>query len=456
MSRIRYQLSGGLTERQIEGMHAQALSVIEKLGIDIPHEKTLKRLAGIKGIKIKGTRVHFADWLVNESTVRKPYEPPADVGFDVHAGVYCLNLIDLDGSTRPATSADTIEMVKLADALDMKGEVPVEPGDLPPKLRQVFMFKACWENSRELTGGYLYDVEAAEYVYEMTQVAGRPFCLGGTAIISPLKIDPAKLELFFHFLDRNVSVGMGNMPLLGVSAPIYHTAAFVQGMAEVLAATTLTRLIFGGNKGAGLVHVYPYDMKYNTVAFGSPEKLLLMLAGMQIYRYFGFTPFPDALMCLAKEPDAQASAEKLAQVLAAASMGARAFRYAGTLAQDDLFSPEQLVIDKEIVDYVAHFAKGCEYGPEEDFPKIIEEGINEGGFLTHETTLEKYREICSFPEIFERESFPQWTQKGERSIRDKVREIAREKISAHAFAPPDDVKKELDKIYKKAQKHLGE
>jgi len=455
MSRVRYELTGGLNPRQIERIHEQAIAVVGKLGIDVPHEKTLKLLAGTKGVAIKGTRVRFADWLVNESTLSAPREPDAERPFEIHAGVYCLNLLDLDGNARQPTSADVVQMARLADALDMKGETPLEPTDLPPRLRQVFMVKACWENSRALTGGYLYDLEAAEYVYEMAQAAGRPFCLGGTAIISPLKIDPAKLELFHHFLDRGVPVGMGNMPMPGVSAPIFYPGAFVQGMAEVLGAVTLTRLIFAGSKGRGVVHVYPYDMKYNTVAFGSPEKLHLMLIGMQIARYFGANPFPDALMCLAKQPDAQASAEKLAQVLIATAAGARAFRYAGTLAQDDLFSPEQLVIDREIVNYAAHFAKGFETGPEEGYLKIIEDGINEGGFLAHETTLENFRDVCWFPELFERDSLAQWRQKGEQSVRRRAAQIAREKIAEHAFALPADVRKELNAIYGKARDKLS-
>lgn len=455
MSRIDYKLTGGLSEEQIKNIHKEALRVIEKIGIDVPHEKTVKLLSGIKGVTIKGTRVYFKDWLVDECTIKRRYQP-RDGEFRILTGVYCLNILDLDGNTRPATTKDLVEMVKLADCLGMAGETPVEPNDLPPKLRQVYMIKTCWENSKEITGGYLYDIEAAEYVYEMSKVVNRPFRLGGTVIISPLKIDPAKLELFHHFSDRNIPVSMGNMPIVGVTAPIFYPAAYIQGMAEILGGVTLIKLIFKGRGGPGIVNVYPFDMKYQAVTFGSPEKLILMLTSMQIANYFGFDNSPNALMCMAKEPDSQASSEKFAQVIGTALHGANIFRYAGTLCQDEIFSPEQLVIDKEIVDYVSHFVKGFDFGPEKDFLKIIEDGVKEKTFLSHQTTLENYRKVYWFPELFEHETLGQWREKGGKSIREKARAIARKKISEHQFQLPVDIKKELDRIYKKAENKLNQ
>ncbi|MFH0795538.1 MAG: trimethylamine methyltransferase family protein [Candidatus Omnitrophota bacterium] len=444
-----------MSEKQLHDIHKEALRVIENIGIDIPHQKTIKLLSGIKGVTVKGTRIYFKDWLVNECTIRNPYQPSGDNQFKVYTGVYCLNILDLNGKVRPATTKDLVEMVKLADSLGMGGEAPVEPTDIPPKLRQVYMAKTCWENSREIAGGYVYDTEAAEYVYEMARIVNKPFSLGGTVIISPLKVDAARLDLFFNFLDRDVPASMGNMPLLGVTAPIFYPAAYIQGIAEILGGITLIKLIFKGKGGPGIVNVYPFDMKYQTVAFGSPEKLILMLLSMQIANYFGFDIRPNALMCMAKEPDSQASAEKLAQVIVTSLHGARTFRYAGTLSQDEIFSPEQLVIDKEIVEYVSHFIKGFDFGPEKDFVKIIEEGVKEMTFLSHLATLERYKEVYWIPRLFEHESLGQWKQKGGKSIREKAKEITRKKISEHQFQLPSNIQKELDRIYRKAEENLS-
>lgn len=453
MRNLTYKLASPISNEKIEWMHKQALSVIEKIGIAVPHEKTLKLLSGLKGVSVKGERVHFKDWLVDQCTIRKRYEP-GTAGFAVRTGVYCLNILDLDGVARPAVTKDLVEMVRVADRLGMGGEAPVEPTDIPPKLRQVAMKKVCWENSRDIYGGYVYDCEAAEYIYEMSRVADRSFSLGGTDFISPLKVNPKKLDLFFHFLDRKIPVGLGTMPLVGVSAPIFYYAAYVQGMAEILAGVTLVKLLFQGEGGPGIVNVYPYDMKYNTVVFGSPEKLTLMLISMQIANYFGFDISPNALMSMAKEPDAQASAEKLAQTMVTALYGARTFRYAGTLSQDELFSPVQLVIDREIAEYVSHFAGGFNAGPEENFLRLIAEGVKDNTFLAQPTTLEHYRDTYWFPELFEHESLAQWRKNGGQNIRVRAAETVRRKLSETPFALPEDRRKELARIYRKAEEKL--
>ena len=115
---------------------------------------------------------------------------------------------------------------------------------------------------------------------------------------------------------------------------------------------------------------------------------------------------------------------------------------------------QQLIIDSEIVKFVSHFIKGFEFSPEKDFLNIIEEGVKEGTFLSHQTILENYKDVYWFPELFEHESLGQWKEKGGKSIRKRAREIAKKKIAEHEFHLSKDMQKELDKIYKKAEEEL--
>ncbi|NLX04439.1 MAG: hypothetical protein GXY33_04765 [Phycisphaerae bacterium] len=454
MSRIAWSLAGGLTTQQIQSLHEQALDVLATIGLDISHEPTLRILAEHDGVTIRGARAHFAADVVNRCTLKRPYTPPADTALTAGAGVYCLNVMDYDGTIRPATTGDAVRMVKLADALDFSGETPVEPQDIPPRLRQVAMTKICWENSRRLSGGYLYDPEPAEFVYEMAQAAGRTFALGGTVIISPLKVDPAKLDLFLRFRDRGVRVNFSAMPMVGATAPIFFPAAIVQALAEFLGGVVLSCLVFGGDPSPGIINLYPYDLRHNTVSFGSAEKLLLMLSAMQIANYFGFDIGPNALMGTARAPDAQAGAEKLSQVMVTALAGARHFRYAGSLSQDEIFSPVQLVIDREIVDFVARVLRGYDVGPQEQFLDIIAQGVADGGFLAHPATLEHFRDTYWFPPLFDHQSLGAWREAGQPSVADRARAIAEKKLADHQFALPAEVARDLNNIYRRAQQQL--
>ncbi|GAJ14838.1 unnamed protein product, partial [marine sediment metagenome] len=48
----------------------------------------------------------------------------------------------------------------------------------------------------------------------------------------------------------------------------------------------------------------------------------------------------------------------------------------------------------------------------------------------------------------------QWKSKGSQSIREKAREIAKKKIKEHHFQLDRDVKKEMNKVWKKAKQSL--
>ncbi|MDK1030415.1 MAG: trimethylamine methyltransferase family protein [Planctomycetia bacterium] len=456
MGRIRYQLKSGVGQENVERLHREAVKLVEEVGIDVPHKKTLELLAEHEGVKIKGTRVHFDSPLVDRCTIRRPYVPPEDDELSVSAGVYCLNILDMDSkSVRPSTAADLVQMVKLADALGMAGETPLDPQDIPQGLREVAMCKICWENSRSIQGGYIFSPEAAEYIYEMAQVLDKPFGLGGTVIISPMKLDPSRMDLFLRFRNRGVNVGFSSMPLLGVTAPIFYADAYVQAMAEKLAAGTVTTLIFGGEGTTGGATVYPFDMKFGTVVYGSSERLLSMLFGMEVSRYYGHEGSTDSLLTSAKEPDSQAAAEKMATTILCAAFGARSFAYAGTLSLDDIFSPEQLVIDREIVDYVQHFIRGFDLDTNRSYGRLIKEGTSEGDFLAHPSTVENFRKVYLFPELFGHSVFAQWQREGGKDIRAQATETAREKIAGHHFELDPDKQKEIDKIYERAVCDLG-
>ncbi|MDP6380658.1 MAG: trimethylamine methyltransferase family protein, partial [Phycisphaerae bacterium] len=326
MARLRYELKDALGQKNIERLHQKAAGLIEELGIDVAHKRTLDLLGGRDGVKIKGSRVHFSRELVDELTIRRPYQPPEGHEMTIRAGVYCLNILDMDTQkVRPATSRDLVDMVKLADATGMGGETQLDPQDIPPGLREVAMCKICWENSESLSGGYILTEEAAEYVYEMAQVLDKPFSLGGTVIVSPMKLNGDRMDLFLRFRDRGVPVGFGGMPLLGATAPIFYGDAYIQSMAEELAAGVVTTLVFGADGAAGCATVYPFDMRDSTVVYGSAERALSMLFAAEVARFYGFQGRSDSLLTSAKEPDSQAAAEKMANTLLSALSGSRSF-----------------------------------------------------------------------------------------------------------------------------------
>ncbi len=130
-----------------------------------------------------------------------------------------------------------------------------------------------------------------------------------------------------------------------------------------------------------------------------------------------------------------------------ALQGANLFSAAGSLSLDEVFSFEQLVIDREILDYVARVVKGMQIEKEYITGDLIGEGIqNNGSYLDHQSTM-NYRNFFWMPSLFTHSNLGQWRSEGMRNIIDNAGDIARKILAEHHFTIESDKQHELDKIY---------
>ena len=162
-----------------------------------------------------------------------------------------------------------------------------------------------------------------------------------------------------------------------------------------------------------------------------------------------------SLLTSSKQPDPHAAAEKCAQTVAAALAGARCFTNAGLLSVDEVYSPEQVVIDYEIVQYAKAICRGYEFSDDSLAVAAMEEVGYGKTFLDHDTTLANYRTAFWEPELFDHRMMQTWQADGGETIRERAREIARRRIAAHDFAMPDDVQRDLDAIYERAKRRYA-
>jgi trimethylamine--corrinoid protein Co-methyltransferase len=466
MNEITYNITGGLTAEMIQQMHDSALTLIERVGLSVPHAGIRKLLAEHNGVTIVGEVVRFKPFLV-EKAIRQMYYPDAcrDLQWGMISGAYEMNVLDMDtGEIRPSTLKDLVELTKLSDSYGMYGSAPVRPLDVPTEtLQEVAMYKVSYENSQhksadEFDANPKSNVRVAEYVYDMAQAANRYYSLG-MWVISPFRLMEPELEIVYRFLERKVPMWTATMPIAGATAPISIVGAYVQSMAELWAAVTLLTLI---SRGAPVfasmidsIRAYPFDMKYGSFVYGSPEDLLGTMFQVQLNRHYGIPTVAKSLLTNSKLPDAQAAAEMGAHTLAAALAGARIFTSAGLLAVDEIFSAEQVVIDCEIVQYARRVVEGFEFSEDALGVTAIQEVGIGGHFLDHPTTIQKFRTACWMPELFEHTMLGYWKDHGSVSIRERARQIARKRIAAHRYKLPIEVQRELDRIWRAAVTELS-
>jgi len=465
MKRYNYRLEGGLCDDELRKIDSQATELATRMGIEVLSEKVLKRVAGSKGVNIRGDRVNFSEDRLEDALKNLSYPPGLPFPpYFIGTGAYSMNILDeTSGQVRTPTHRDLIEMTQLADALGFGGTSPVKPGDLgSEELAEVAMYKTAYEYSRSINSGPLdyspkSTVRVADCVWELSRVAGKPFALG-CWIISPFRVNSSDLEIILEFLERDVYVYLCTMPVMGVTAPVSIGPAYIQSIAELKVGIALLRVlnpllkIFTGVFDS--IRAYPFDMKYGNFVYGSPDDVFGTLLQLQLNRYYGMPVMAKSLLTASPQPDAQAATEKAIHTVLATLYGARSYTTGGLLSIDEVYSAEQAVIDCEIVNYVKYITEGVKTTDDVDWISVIEEVGPGGTFLEHETTLSGFREAFWTGELFECKSFQTRFSQGLKSLLSRAGEVAREKIARHDYRIEKEKAKELEKIYGHAEKKL--
>jgi len=474
-----------LSQDQIQQMHQSALEILATIGIKIEHPCPIQMLTGQDGITIEDgwarLRPDVVDRYVNEQRQRAhPFSHPETSKIHCAAGGYASYTVDMEtDEVRPITTTDLIQYTKLIHAMNdagypISGSCPGFPQDVPPPMRPLAQYKIGAEYSKFGGSADIPSIPIAEYILEMQQVIGQtsfpliPLPKGGRGVVkggqgvvslplymvSPLRLQGDSLERILHFWDELSSISVSSMPMIGVSLPIFFPDAFVLAMAEVMGGYTILKLMGAANVSFS-VNAHPFDMKYTTLTFASPEHNLCDLTQMEINRFYGISnPGSRSLRTMAKRPGIQAAAEKAASAIIGALAGSRSFSSGGVMALDELFRPEQLVIDCEIIAYVKRFIKGYEFSGLQLSIENIREMSIRGNFLEHESTLKHYRDTYWMPQLFEHTMLKQWFEMGEPDLRQRIQAIVHEMIQKHDFRLDKSKRRQLNEIYEHAMLNL--
>jgi trimethylamine--corrinoid protein Co-methyltransferase len=465
MATLSWTISGGLSETQLESLHNAALRTIEEVGVRVTHPALLRAAAHAPHSQVDGSHVKLPGALVDEHVrdyrarrAAASHAAPAGYSIDVLTGFAFEYLDPQTGTFAAMDTARCIETAKLVDALHPKGVrggTPGLPTDVAPQLREILAYKIGCQYSRTAMHVGVSSAASAKYVCEMGRVVGMPFHFP-VFCLSPLRVEGETIELALELLEQGheLHINVQTMPLQGVSTPINLPAGFVECIATVLAAYTLLRLAGVQQDFPIGFEVYPFDLKLGTIAYGTPEHLLMSLLAVQINRFYG----NHRLSCKAFHtnalfPDAHSCSERAAFAAIAALNGARNFQFGGMLGIDKIFSPEQLLYDIETVEYVRHVVDGCELPAEDEIVALLRDIGPAGEFLTHDSTLAHCRELWT-SDLFANTSPEQWHASDGTTVHERALEMLALLRGAEPFELAPDANAELERIYARAVEEL--
>jgi trimethylamine:corrinoid methyltransferase-like protein len=347
-------------------------------------------------------------------------------------------------------------MTKLVDSLADEGVYGAPPGipvDLPPDLQPLAQYRIAATYARQ--GATPVDPTSAKTVHpllDMAEVMGHPIHRLPVYIPTPLRLGGESLDVVLACLDRLEHISVSSMPSAGTSAPLHPFGALALAAAEVIGGMIAVKILTGKPVTCS-VNIFPSDLREGSMVFGSPENMLFQMLGADFNRFYGWNwGFgPDNIHVMAKMPDCQSAAEKASIMTAGAFLGARHFSCAGTLSLDEIFSPEQLLVDCEIRDWVQRGMQGYWLGEEAvvDWLGEIRQGIN-GGFMRLDSTLDFYRAQIWYPGRFLRGAIGPWMSQDQPSLSKKLHHEVRRRIAAHHFELAPEKRRALDTIYQSA------
>ena len=451
-----------LSDQQRQAIHAGALRILDGIGIQVESDSLRRKLAEHRSVRVAGDRAHFEGDLIEGLLQRpepRPWCPPTRDRITLSSGNGMFHLVDPDTDIiRPVTWNDAIEGTRLVDAmhdLDVHGDCPGTPQDIPPAMYTLaeYVIGALYGRG----GGSFVSpcsFAAYEYLFRMHNVMGSEPSLP-LYVLSPLRLSGESLELVMHFLPRLQRFSVSSMPMLGATAPIHIPSAFMQSLAESFGGLAVIKLL----RPDAQVHfgfaAFPIDMKYGSMVYSSPEMNLCDMVRMEMAAFYGSNPYSGRFIrTMAKRPGVQAAAEKAGSAVAGAMAGARHFSGAGKLSLDEVFSPEMLVIDREIADYAERFAWGIDLSDEAFNTDAISEGIEAGSFLGLISTVSHFRETYWFPKLMERRMLGTWLAGDRRDMRDRARDEMRRRLASYDFSLDPERAGALRRLYREAAQVL--
>ena len=469
-----------MTEEHVHDVHLTALRVLEEVGLWLPNREVLEIFhdAGAQ-VDFDAQTVLVPAFLVEESirkipprftwAARNPGNTLDINGRDTYfqAPDSAINIIDLDGNHRPATTIDGEDICRMCDALPSLSitSTGVHPPEMPSVVLDAWFTLTMFTHSSKAVFAVSRSKASSHHILRMAEVvadicdlpAGKLPLMAVTNTVSPLYNTPDQMEGMLEYIKRGVPLLITPEVQAGATGPATLAGTLVQATAEFLGHATFAQLM---TPGMPLVYgcvSSAFDMRTMILPYGAPEADLLAVATAQMARYYGIPSRGTGGSSDANALGMQAGVESLMSTLTSIMAGISYVAHgAGELENTLAVSYEKIVIDDEIIGMARRLARGIDVTPETLAFDVIKEVGPRGNFLTASHTGRHFRAEQFIPGLLVREKYDVWEAAGGKRMEERARDRARQLLATHEPEPlPSEITKELQMIYASAQRSKG-
>jgi len=467
-----------LSKSEIERIHGMTLDILRKTGIHFGSKKALTLLesAGCEvnwvelSAKIPQSIVEKALTTLPPRVLLAARDPVKDIRVDEGVLYYTSAgqsqwFRDMDTrERREATSDDLIQCTILIDALDevMEYTPMVLPHDVPSDLRVLKSLQITLQHtSKHFLGGSMggdlfpfFKEMITAVLGDLSHLVERPIFSIIHEPVSPLKNVGDMVDLTLEWAPYKIPINLGGVPLTGATAPVTLAGAVLQTNAELLGNLVLFQIaqpgwpiIWGGSVGA-------LDMRTGRISVG-PEAALMSVALIELANYYN-VPSGSMDICAADAKDISFQCGMETTILGLVSALAGVNNLWGPADMDGytMVDLAHVILSVDLVRQINRLLKGISIDDEHFLIDAITEMGFAGEYLSHPSTKKYFKEEHLLPEIFPRESFESWSERGQTEEQSAVLRV-KEILNSHEPEPlPGDVITELQRIMSDAEKAL--
>lgn len=468
-----------LSDEQKTQIHQRSLDILGRVGIQFRSERALKIMADA-GCEI--------DWELGSARIPRRVVEEAletlpsqfllaarDPENDIHCGDGKLyftaaavspHFRDLQTRKRRlATSEDLIQCAHLIQGLDTVHEWAsmVVPNDIHPELAQLHNIRLSLnESTKHFLGGisermFPFALEMFDAALgDRAELKQRPLMSTVINPVSPLTnngklVDetliwaPYKLPIFLQFL-----------PLAGGTSPVTLAGTVLQANAEFLGNIALYQMAEPGWPILWAASAGTLDM--SSGRWGMAAEGSLMTAALIEMAKFYQVPV-NAMGTSAYDAKAigfQSGIEMMQSAMIPVLAGADNMWGPADFDGATLVDLPFIVLGAEVARQIMRLLEGFAVDDEHLLLHAIRDMQFRGEYLGHPSTKRYFRQEHLLPDLFPRESYEAWEARGETDEEialDRVRHL----LDGYEPDPlPEDVSRELDRIYAAACTQLGE
>jgi trimethylamine---corrinoid protein Co-methyltransferase len=462
--KVKNNMPVRLSEKDIRTLYDTSCRILEEVGIIIRDEGAMETLCRAGATRKPWNIVIIPRQLVEKAIESAPsyfflYDRNGgrfEIGKGKHhhaVGGTMTQVLEYPGLLqRSATLRDLVELVRLCDMLALIDIVVpvVEPQDADRPRREIIGFAETFKNTTKHCLTAPLTSKTAEAWVRMANIAAgndthreQPVISMVAAIMPGLEIDAESARIMMLAARSGIPLVLMAGSLAGAQSPITLAGSVGMANAATLAGLTLNQCVKPGSPVSMYCGCQVVDLRSGELSEAGPENTLGASALAQLARFYQIPTYACAADTDAKIGNVQAGMEKMAGMFGALSDGIDITINAGALGRASTASPEQLIIDHEMLVYLERIERGIHVDEETLALDTIRALGPRGDYMDVEHTRRFLRtDENVYFEIFDRTA----CRKSYEDIYTRANERCRDLLMKFNDRVPEEVKINLDKF----------